>query len=163
MLVIKAGISFFDPLSAEGEMVGSVSLREGGGRVVCPAQQFSIVKSLQEQGWLYYFSVESCRDYPYREGCPPLNEARVRVFVSEDYQPKILGENPERKEALKIRSSIERRFGVGKKWLGLGRVRYRGKAKMAIQALMPFWVMNAKRMVKLLQNKDQEIEVLETG
>ncbi len=116
--------------------------------VICPAKQVSIGKSPHEQGHLFrlrrirlcrnYFSVESCRDCPYREDCPPLNEGRVRVFVSEDYQLKLLDENPERKEALKRRSLIERRFGGGKKWHGLGRARYWGKAKVAIQAIMTF-------------------------
>jgi len=136
---------------------------KGKDRVICPAQQVSIGKSPHEQGHLYYFSVESCRDCPYREDCPPLNEGRVRVFVSEDYQLKLLDENPERKEALKKRSLIERRFGGGKKWHGLGRARYWGKAKIAIQALMTFLVMNVKRMVKLLEIKAQKGGILQTG
>jgi hypothetical protein len=132
-------------------------------RVMCPARQFSIGKSPHEQGFLYYFSVESCRDCPYREDCPPLNEGRVRVFVSEDYQLKLLDENPERKEALKKRPMIERRFGGGKKWHGLGRARYRRKWKVAIQAIMTFLVMNVKRMIKLLQIRKEETDLLETG
>ena len=132
-------------------------------RVICPVKQLSIGKSPHEQGHLYYFSVESCRNCPYQEDCPPLNEGRVRVFVSEDYQLKLLDENPERKEALKKRPLIERRFGGGKKWLGLGRARYWGKAKVAIQALMTFLVMNVKRMVKLLQIRKEERKLLEMG
>lgn len=132
-------------------------------QVVCPAQQLSIGKSPHEEGWLYYFSVESCRDCPYREDCPPLNEGRVRVFMSEDYQLKLLDENPERKEALKKRPIVERRFGGGKKWHGLGRARYWGRAKVAIQALMTFLVMNVKRMVKLLSMRDRNVELLEAG
>jgi IS5 family transposase len=131
-------------------------------RVICPAKQVSIGKSPHEQGHLYYFSVESCRDCPYREDCPPLNEGRVRVFVSEDYELKLLDENPERKEALKKRSLIERRFGGAKKWHGLGRARYWGRAKVAIQALMTFLVMNVKRMVKLLEIKVQKGGILQT-
>ena len=131
--------------------------------VVCPARQFSIGKSPHEQGWLYYFSVESCRDCPYGGDCPPLNEGRVRVFVSEDYQLKVLDEHPGRKEALKIRPLIERRFGVGKKWFRLGRARYRGKARVAIQVLMTFLVMNVKRMIKLLLIREQGVGLLETG
>jgi IS5 family transposase len=132
-------------------------------RVRCPAQQFSIGKSPHEQGDLYYFSVESCRDCPYREDCPPLNEGRVRVFVSEDYQLKLLDENLERREALKKRPIIERRFGGGKKWHGLGRARYWGKARVAIQAIMTFLVMNVKRMVKLLETKAQKGGILQIG
>ena len=131
--------------------------------VICPAKQVSIGKSSHEQGHLYYFSVESCRGCPYREDCPPLNEGRVRVFVSEDYQLKLLDENQERKEALRRRPLIERRFGGGKKWHGLGRARYWGKAKVAIQALMTFLVMNVKRMVKLLEIKAQKGGILQTG
>lgn len=136
---------------------------KGKDQVICPAQQVSIGKSPHEQGSLYYFSVESCRNCPYQEDCPPLNEGRVRVFVSEDYQLKLLDENPERKEALKKRPIIERRFGAAKKWHGLGRARYWGKAKVAIQAIMTFLVMNVKRMVKLLQIRKEETELLETG
>lgn len=83
--------------------------------------------------------------------------------MSEDYQLKLLDENPERKEALKKRPLIERRFGGGKKWLGLGRARDCGKWRVAIQVLMTFLVMNVKRMVKLLQIKDQKAELFETG
>jgi IS5 family transposase len=131
-------------------------------RVICPAKQLSIGKSPHEQGHLYYFSVQSCRDCPYREDCPPLNEGRVRVFVSEDYELKLMDENPERKEALKRRPLIERRFGGGKKWHGLGRARYRRKWRVAIQAIMTFLVMNVKRMVKLLEIKAQKGGVLQT-
>ena len=131
--------------------------------VVCPVGQCSIGKSPHEQGYLYYFSVQSCRDCPYWEDCPPLNEGRVRVFVSEDYQLKLMDENPERKEALKKRPIIERRFGAGKKWHGLGRARYWGRAKVAIQALMTFLVMNVKRMVRLLLMRPKKGGILETG
>lgn len=131
--------------------------------VVCPVGQLSIGKSPHEQGHLYYFSVESCRDCPYWEDCPPLNEGRVRVFVSEDYRLKLLDEDSDRKEALKRRCLIERRFGAGKRWHGLGRARYWGKAKVAIQALMTFLVMNVKRMVKLLSMREQKIEIFEVG
>ncbi len=161
--------------TTEGERVKAYipSRRKGKGldrfryvkkedRVICPAQQSSIGKSPHEQGHLYYFSVESCRDCPYREDCPPRNEGRVRVFVSEDAELKLLDENPERKEALKKkRPIVERRFGAGKKWHGLGRARYRGKWRVAIQAIMTFLVMNVKRMVRLLQVRKEEIELLE--
>ncbi len=75
------------------------------------------------------------------------------VFVSEDYPLRLLDEDPDRKEAVKKRSLIERRFVGGKKWHGLGRVRYRRKWRMAIQAIVTYLVMNVKRMVKLLEIK----------
>jgi len=46
---------------------------------------------------------------------------------------------PERKrEALKVRKAIERKFGEAKKWHGLGRARHRTRAKVAIQAFLVF-------------------------
>ena len=83
--------------------------------------------------------------------------------MSEDYQLKLLDENPERKEALKRRSLIERRFGGAKRWHGLGRARYRRKWKVAIQAIMTFLVMNVKKMVNLLEIKAQKGGILQTG
>lgn len=52
------------------------------------------------------------------------------------------------------RKRIERKFGEAKQWHRLDRARYWGKAKVAIQALMTFLVINAKRMVKLLRAKE---------
>jgi hypothetical protein len=149
--------------SRQKKGLGRFHYDERKDRVICAAHQVSIGKSPHEQGHLYYFSVESCRDCPYQEGCSPLNEGRVRVFVSEDYQLKLVDEDLERKGALKKRSMIERRFGGGKKWHGLGRARYWGKAKVAIQAIMTFLVMNVKRMVKLLEIKAQKGGILQTG
>ena len=47
---------------------------------------------------------------------------------------------------------IERKFGEAKKWHGLARARYRGKWKVAIQIIMTFLVMNAKRIARLLKS-----------
>jgi IS5 family transposase len=157
------GVKAYIPSRHKEKSLNRFRYVKGRDQVICPAQQVSIGKSPHEQGFLYYFSVESCRDCPYREDCPPLNEGRGRVFVSENYQLKLLDEHPERKEALKKRPMIERRFGGGKKWLGLGWARYRGKAKVAIQALRTFWVMNVKRMVRLLLIRVQNVELLETA
>jgi len=45
---------------------------------------------------------------------------------------------------------IERKFAEAKKWHGTSRARYQGKWKVAIQALMTFLLINAKRIVRLL-------------
>lgn len=60
-------------------------------------------------------------------------------------------ESPYRKRVLKLRKMIERKFGEAKKWHGLTRARYRSKWKVAVQVLMTFLVMNAKRIVRLLK------------
>jgi len=59
--------------------------------------------------------------------------------ASEDYQM-----------GLRERYKIEQKNGEGKRWHGLGRCRYVGLAKYAVQSLMTVMAMNLKRMVLLL-------------
>lgn len=49
----------------------------------------------------------------------------------------------------KFRPLVEKIFGTAKQWYGLGRARYRGLAKMKIQALMTMMAMNLKRIIIL--------------
>ncbi|MEA4883919.1 MAG: transposase [Clostridia bacterium] len=49
------------------------------------------------------------------------------------------------KAAMETRKVVERVFGDAKKWHGMGRARYRGQAKVAIQVIMTMMVVNAKR------------------
>jgi len=117
--------------------------------LVCPQAKISIGKVSQEGGFLYYFSTTDCQACPSKSICIKPKEHRARVFVKAGY---IFtgGQNRYRKHALKLRKMIERKFGEAKKWHGLGRARYRGKWRVAIQVLMTFLVMNVKRMVKLI-------------
>lgn len=54
------------------------------------------------------------------------------------------------KQGLKERYKIERKFGEGKQNHGLGRCRYLGLMGFAVQAFFTVFVLNVKRMVKLL-------------
>ena len=56
----------------------------------------------------------------------------------------------EYKQGLRERYKIERKFGEGKQGHGLGRCRYVGCTKFAIQVLLTAIALNLKRMVKLL-------------
>lgn len=49
----------------------------------------------------------------------------------------------------KFRPRVEKIFATAKQWYGLGKARYRGLAKMKIQALMTMLAMNLKRMIVL--------------
>jgi IS5 family transposase len=48
------------------------------------------------------------------------------------------------------RYKLERKFGEAKQGLGLGRCRYLGKVGLSVQAFLTAFVLNLKRMVKLL-------------
>jgi len=58
--------------------------------------------------------------------------------------------NPAYQQGLNERYKIERKFGESKGQHGLGRCRYRGLERYAIQALLTAMALNLKRMVKLL-------------
>ena len=57
---------------------------------------------------------------------------------------------PEYKQGLKERYKIERKFGEAKQGHGLGRCRYVGRLRFAVQVFFTAIVLNLKRMVKLL-------------
>jgi IS5 family transposase len=57
---------------------------------------------------------------------------------------------PQYRQGLKERYKIERKFGEAKQGHGLGRCRYVGKMKFAVQAFFTAIALNLKRMVKLL-------------
>ncbi|HEY8341429.1 MAG TPA: transposase [Calditerricola sp.] len=60
------------------------------------------------------------------------------------------GSEPPRglKRALRVRKVIERTFGEAKQWHGLGRSRYRGWERTAIQVLLTCLVLNARKMAR---------------
>lgn len=61
---------------------------------------------------------------------------------------------PEDQRGGRERDKTERRFGVGKQGHGLGRCRYLGLARYAIQALLTALSLNPKRMVSVLAGVD---------
>jgi IS5 family transposase len=61
-----------------------------------------------------------------------------------------LRKTPQYQRGLKERYKIERKFGEAKQGHGLGRCRYLGKVKFAVQAFFTAMALNLKRLVKLL-------------
>jgi IS5 family transposase len=59
-------------------------------------------------------------------------------------------QTPQYRQGLKERYKIERKFGEAKQGHGLGRCRYFGKTKFAVQAFFTAIMLNLKRMVKVL-------------
>jgi IS5 family transposase len=125
---------------------------DGTDTVICQEGYSPISKTRQEEGYLYIFSTRVCKNCQNRELCPKPNNGRIRVFISDNHKLKLIDNTPQRREALIKRKMIERKFAEAKKWHGLRRARYRGRWKVAIQALMTFLVMNAKRIVRLLKS-----------
>lgn len=123
----------------------------------CPEQKESIGKIPQEDGFLYYFSTTHCKSCGKARDCLKPGEERARVFVKAEYL--FTGSEARiRKKALKLRKMIERKFGEAKRWHGMSRARYRRLWRVKIQVLMTFLVINAKRMVRLLEDRTAQIE-----
>ena len=65
--------------------------------------------------------------------------------------------------AISERKKVERRFGQAKWHHRLARARYRGRWRVAIQAVMTFFVIDAKRMVKLLAERPNPPSLVAPG
>ena len=127
------------------------------GVLTCPAGVEPVGRIEQEKGWLYYFSVKDCKVCDRGDECLRKGEKRQRVYLSEaEYDRLLTGKAVTRKEAGRIRILIEPKFGEAKLWHGLGRSRWRCGWKMAIQAFITFSVINAKRLVRLIEKKERE-------
>ena len=122
-------------------------------KLICQEGCSSIGKSRQEDGYLYYFSSEFCKSCNKTKNCS-LNKDRARVYLSKSHLLYLKSAPEEREKAQKIRKRIEAKFGEAKKHHGMMRARYRGRWRVAIQVFMSFIVMNLKRMVKLLEIKE---------
>lgn len=123
----------------------------------CKAGKHPIGKIRQEKGFLHYFSTRDCKGCPYREVCIG-NGERQRVYISDSERDRLkTGKAVTREEAKKIRTTIEPKYGEAKVWHGFRRARYRGKWRVAIQSFIVFGVMNAKRLVRLIERKEEKL------
>jgi hypothetical protein len=84
------------------------------------------------------------------------DKKRQRVWISDAEKERLkTGKSVTREVAKNIRSRIEGKYGEGKCWHGLSRARWRGRCKTAIQGFLTFTVMNAKRLVRLMDKKEK--------
>jgi len=154
----KRGMKHFIPEKKKIKKLNGFIYSEKEDKLICPEGYSSIGKSRQDNGYLYYFSSNSCRNCSRAEECF-LNKDRARVYVSENYLLQMKIDPEEKKEALKRRKRIEAKFGEAKKHYQMARARYRGRWRVAIQVFMTFIVINLKRMVKLLQIKENTVSL----
>jgi len=115
-----------------------------GEVLTCPAGRRAIGRSPHRRGgFLYYFSERDCLECPMRSSCLGPCATRKRVYV----KPEVFEHRPRGlKRAMRVRKTVERLFGEAKVWHRMGRARYRGRARVAIQVIMTLIVLNAKKM-----------------
>ena len=153
-VIAAAGMVGYIPLSKRRRKSRGFAYDPGSGRLTCPAGEVCIGQVRQGTGNLHTFSPRQCLPCKDRSACPPLNNGRVRVYLSDDLRAAWAMPSDSIAVVERERKRIERKFGEAKQWHRLDRARYWGKAKVSIQALMTFLVMNAKRMVKLLKMRE---------
>ncbi len=99
----------------------------------------------------YSFYASDCQSCLSAGSCLKNGAVQRSIWLNKCCEESMRQDQAKRREALEKRKRIEAKFGQAKKWHLLHRARYRGKWKVSIQALMTFFVMNTKRLVKLMQ------------
>lgn len=122
-------------------------------RTICPQGKTSLRGSPHADGKLFYFSKMDCQNCPMQAQCPSfsLREGRARVLLSLDRELRLSSSlSSETQKALfKFRTIVERIYGKGKKWHGLAQARYRTRWRVAIQSFLTFFVLNAKKALRI--------------
>ena len=116
----------------------------------CPEGHVSAHRTTEGSRTRYSFSASVCPICPAADACPPQNAGRVRLTVSEYHLARLRGTPASMPLVEYERKRIERKFGQAKTNHGLRRARSLGKATLLIQGLLTFFVVNAKRWVRLL-------------
>lgn len=130
--------------------------------VICPAGEHSIRKAMQgnkqsgkSRSLVFYFDIEKCKTCPLKGGCltPGAKSKTYSIrIVAEHYKEQIKFEKSDIfKDRIRRRPIIEHKNAELKRFHGMTKAKYRGLVRMQIQAILTAFVVNVKRMVKLIE------------
>lgn len=129
----------------------------------CPGGHLSIRKAKTgkkretncNQQLTYYFDIEKCKQCKYKDGCykdGAKNKTYSTRILSETHQKAIKHEETENFSLRKKeRYKIEAKNSEMKQSHGLGKCKYMGLFGMKIQSYMTAFVVNTKRIVRVLE------------
>ena len=121
--------------------------------LTCPQGHRAIGPSTHPAGQFFYFSRKDCRPCPVQKACPSysLREERAKVLLSLDRKMRLESSlSAELQKSLyRFRTIVERTYGWAKQKHGLRRARYRGRARVAVQAFLTFMVLNARKALRI--------------
>jgi len=132
----------------------------------CPAGHLAQRKSVKKRSSIgngndqlkYYFDVEKCRVCPMREGCYKPNAKTktysITIKSTEHIEHEAFQETEEFKELAKLRYKIEAKNNELKNRHGLKMAKSSGLFGMQIQGATTIFVVNLKRILKLLNEKE---------
>jgi IS5 family transposase len=124
---------------------------DGKGRYRCRNRCFAHQDLVDGNKKRYVFYAADCQNCLSRIQCLKKGEIQRHVWLNKCCELSQKQDKEKRQHALEKRKRIEPKFGEAKKWHCMRRARYRGRWRVAIQVFMTFFVLNAKRTVKLLQ------------
>lgn len=133
--------------------------------MICPAGNISIKRKIEKKSSeknknpciKYSFDVEKCKNCTMRDGCykPGAKTKSYHVTIMSDIhkKQKEFQDSEYFKERAKQRYMIEAKNAELKQWHGLDKCKYKGLFAMRKQIYFTAFVVNVKRIVKLLDKK----------
>ena len=139
------------------------------GQMRCPAGHLSVRKARtgkknqkKNQSLTHYFDIEKCKVCPLREGCykPGAKSKTYSITIKSDIHQKAIDyqKTDEFKEKKKQRYKIEAKNAELKQSHGFKRCKFAGLFGMKCQAYLTVFVVNAKRIVKLIAGNSVTIK-----
>jgi transposase len=136
-------------------------LADGRSEVTCPAGQTTRQRERfdDKHASRYTFKASQCAGCPLREECLQKPQSKKgRTVIKNDYEAEHRrvhekARTPAYEATRREHPKIERKLGEMARHHGARRACFRGIAKVLGQALLTAWVVNVKRIVKLLTPK----------
>ena len=134
-------------------------LEENGTVLVCPAEEETRnrYRNSHGTGWQFHFKRSSCQSCPLLHQClETLPGRHGRTVIKNDYEAEYraaweLSKTPAYAQARQQHPKVERKFAEIMRFHHGRRTRYRNRWRVTIQYVLTAWVVNIKRMLKLLQ------------
>lgn len=151
-----------DPICQRAFKAEDFTLSEDKTTLTCPAGQTAGYRRRvwTNQGWQFYFPRSACVVCPLQASCvPKLPNNKGRGVIKSDYEAdfqaaRAKAQTPAFKEVRREHGAIERKLGEMVRRHGARRARYWGQPKVLLQQLITGWVVNIKRVVRLIMDPD---------
>jgi hypothetical protein len=125
--------------------------------LTCPAGQTTTNRRRHTaDGWQFRFPRSACAGCPLQARCVPRLPATTgRTVFKSDYEEDLQAarqkaQTPAYQQVRREHGAIERKLGEMVRRHGARQARYRGRPRVRLQQLLTGWVVNIKRVVRLL-------------
>lgn len=163
-------ISKLNPVKSNGNRIGEdrFTFNKDADMFVCPAGHLAIKKVLtgekknsnKNQGIRYYFDVEKCKVCPQRDGCykSGVKTRTYTVTIKSDIHKdqEEFQKSEYFKKRYRVRYMIEAKNGELKNQHGNDVANSSGLFGMQMQGAMSIFMVNIKRILNLLQEKQED-------